>query len=151
MNKNAKTIIALEAILVGILTASIIFLVVTYEIPVSDNETTCGEGTIEIDGICYGDIEIKQLLKRIKSLEAELVEMNIEYEWLSEVANRLAVLHNETTGFKLPDHLLNTDYSIEKCEELLDIGFYAYTSNNSAVKEAEMYGTCIEIAQSLND
>jgi len=62
-----KEFLIAEAILVGILVGSIVFMVMAYEIPTSnterlpkvpDSETTCGEGTIEIDGICYGYIEI---------------------------------------------------------------------------------------------
>lgn len=87
--------------------------------------------------------------EKISFLEEKLEERNIEYEWLSKVANRIIVLYNETNDFQLPDHLLNTDYSVEKCDELIEIGFYAYVSD-SLDEEEKLYEMCIETANHIN-
>ena len=56
----------------------------------------------------------------------------------------------------LPSHLFNSDYSVEKCDELLEIGFYAKVGNlhsdkiNSMEEQNFMYDDCIKIALYLN-
>lgn len=64
--------------------------------------------------------------------------------------------HIHERNFKLSPHLLNTNYSVEKCNELLDIGFYAKVGNletkevNSMEYQIQMYDMCVEIAEYIN-
>lgn len=57
---------------------------------------------------------------------------------------------------ELPEHLLSTKYSVEKCDELLEIGFYAKvgyldTSNKNSIQSQQlMYDMCVEVAEYIN-
>jgi len=102
MKTNTKTVIVTEAILLGILAATIIFLVVSYETP---------EEKAEIKGL-EGEIEV---------LETELAQKNLEYNWLSEITGSL--LKEEITEIPTPivspkievtdPSLVQKDHSVE--------------------------------------
>lgn len=50
---------------------------------------------------------------------------------------------------ELPEHLLSTKYSVEKCDELLEIGFYT-SIVDSDEEEKHLYDMCVEIAESID-
>jgi len=56
----------------------------------------------------------------------------------------------------LSPHLFNSEYSVEKCDELLEIGFYGKVGNlhsdkiNSIEEQLEWYDDCVFIAEYLN-
>lgn len=56
----------------------------------------------------------------------------------------------------LPSHLFNSDYSVEKCDELLEIGFYGKVGNlhtdkiNSIEEQNLMYNDCVVNTKHLN-
>lgn len=55
----------------------------------------------------------------------------------------------------IPNHLMNSEYSIEKCDELLEMGFYGKVGYlmdnkvNSIEEQNQMYDDCVEIANHL--
>lgn len=65
--------------------------------------------------------------------------------------------HDMKPNSILPPHLFSSKYSVEKCDELLAIGFYGKVGNlntnkiNSIEEQLYMYNDCIVIAKHINN
>lgn len=66
------------------------------------------------------------------------------------------VVYNNGESQTIPaSHLMNSGHSLEKCDVLLDIGFYAKVGHlltdeeNSLEEQVWMYGQCIEITEHI--
>lgn len=68
----------------------------------------------------------------------------------------MTIIYNYDQGYKLPERYMNTEYDIQKCDELLAIGFFAKVGKlksewqNTLEDQQDYYDLCINYVNHIN-
>ena len=104
------------------------------------------------------------LLSALLVLGIGTVMLNEKINAVDDSLGRIGITTDDTDRLvhwvlskqNIPEHLFNSDSSVEKCKELLDIGFYGIVGNvgtgktNTPEEQISMYDDCVTIAKSIN-